>query len=351
MMAGEARAPILERMNHNLSIYNEPRLLARSRVFPELNWVTSRLRMMHVRLLARRFLGDSPILWVFNPHVAPFLKGFRSRLLIYHMIDDYRTYFPASAVWMREITAERERRLLKEADIVFAVSEMLHQRALARNRNSFLVPNGVAYEVFESAAASSEVPPDLRCIPRPIIGYVGVIEPMMDFDLLDELTARHPFWSFVFVGPAELGIHAEKFDALLRRRNVYYLGPKSVSVVPHYIKSCDVCIMPDRERAGSDSLKLYEYLACGRPVVALDNPSARRFNGLVEIVLDRKHFAAAISKCLSEAKGLSELRIEEARGHSWRRRVEGMRKLLQKRLSETGGVERLLFTSATRNIS
>jgi len=347
MISGEPRRPILERISGNLAVYNEPRLLARSHMFPQANWATSRLRMMHVRWLGQRLLGDSPILWVFDPLAGPLLRRFKTKLFVYHMIDDYQAYFPASARRMRDFSAKWEERMLEEADVVFAVSEALHERALTLNRNSYLVPNGVDYELFQSALENPELPSDMRSIRRPIIGYVGFIQPTMDFDLLDGLAAEHPFWSFVLVGPTELGVHTEKFHSLLRRPNVHYLGPKPTSAVPSYVKSCDVCLMPDRERGGSDNLKLYEYLACGRPVVALDSPAVRRFDDLLEIARDKKEFAAAIDRSLGESRELSELRMRAARAHSWRNRVEAVGKPVRDRLAQTGGVIRPVFVQTS----
>ncbi len=118
--------------------------------------------------------------------------------------------------------------------------------------------------------------------------------------------------------------------------------------MPHYIKTCDICIMPDRERPGTDPLKLYEYLACGRPVVALDNPSVRRFTGLVEIAGDAREFAAALERSLHDPSGSPELRMKVARAHGWRARVDAMRAVLRDRLQAKGGMARSVLRSAPR---
>lgn len=347
-MGRRRRPPILDRINRNLIVYNEPLAFARSRFLPQINRATGLLRMAHVRYLASRLLGNFPILWVVDPLAAPLLAGFRTKLLVYHMIDDYQSYLPDSAGERRSEVARREGRLLEEADVVFAVSDILRQRALARNPHSYLIPNGVDNRLCAAAVADPRVPPDMLSLSRPIIGYVGVIQSTLDFRLLDEVASGHPGWSFVFVGPLELGSQEQGFHLLLRRENVYYLGPKPALSVPHYVKHCDVCIMPDRERPGTDPLKLYEYLACGRPVVALDNPSVRRFAGLVEIAGDTREFAAALERSLHDPSGSAELRMTAAHAHSWHARVDAMRAVLRERLKATGGAARSVLRSAPR---
>lgn len=342
------RPPILDEINRNLIVYNEPLAFARARLLPQINRATGRLRMAHVRYLTGRLLGHSPILWVVDPLATPLLAGFRTKLLVYNMIDDYQSYLPVSAGERRSEVARWEGRLLEEADVVFTVSAILYQRALARNPHSFLIPNGVDDQLCATAVADPQMPPDMLSLSRPIIGYVGVIQSTLDFRLLDEVATGHPLWSFVFVGPLELGSQEERFHQLLRKGNVHYLGPKPVLSVPYYVKSCDVCIMPDRERPGTDPLKLYEYLACGRPVVALDNPSVRRFAGLVEIAEDAGGFAAALERSVHDAAGSAELRMRAVRAHSWHARVHAMRAVLRDRLQATRGAARSVLRSTPR---
>ncbi len=343
---------ILERVGDTLYIYHEPRLLARARVTRRFsqpfNWATERLRLTHVRWLARRLRFRAPILWVFDPMLVHALGTFREKLLIYHVIDNYDGYFPPTAMALRAAIVKNQERMLRRADVVFAVSETLYERCLEYNSNSFLIPNGVNYELFQAAMDNGEVPLDLRLIPRPIIGYAGVIAPLIDFSLLQRVTREYPEWSLVLVGPVELGMHRPKLDALLTRRNVYYLGAKCVEEVPNYIKCFDVGIIPyqvNELTAHSDSLKLYEYLACGRPVVSTDVASVRRFRPLVEIAVDAVEFGRCVKKSLSEAPHWAKVRIAVAREHSWQRRVEVMGEVIRQHLSRTGMIQNLRPTS------
>jgi glycosyltransferase involved in cell wall biosynthesis len=261
----------------------------------------------------------------------------REKLVVYYVVDNYVEFFDPGAIALRSIMARSHERLLRQANIVFAVSQRLQERCLRHNPCSFVVPNGVNYEMFQARLAQGEIPADMRRIARPIVGYVGAIQPDIDFPLLERMSTEHPEWSLVFVGPDELGGERSKLEALLARPNIHYLGCKPVAEVPLYIGNCDVCMMPhiaDKSTVpDSDSIKLYEYLACGRPVVSIDTPSVRPFSPLVRIASDPSGFIRCVEQSLIEPPDLSDQRKAVASEHSWRRRVATLSELIAPRVS------------------
>jgi glycosyltransferase involved in cell wall biosynthesis len=305
-------------------------------------------------LLARRCGFHAPILWIYDPMMAQAVGSFGEKLLVYHVLDNYTQFVDSGATALRGSMARSEELILRRADVVFAVSDRLRKRCLRLNPNVFLVPNGVNYELFRAQAAGGEVPSDMSAIPRPIIGHIGAIQTDLDFSLLRQMAIERPQWSLVFVGPEELGRERRKFEALLAQPNVHYLGCRRADQVPAYISCCDVCIMPYCPEAStvpdSDNVKLYEYLACGRPVVSTDVPSARRFLPLLRIATDPASFIRGVEESLTESPHFSELRKVAASGHSWRRRVALISECIvsrlppgraggsRNRLSATGGM-------------
>lgn len=331
------RGPVLQQISPGLLLYRPPRLLAttpRSRPF---TWMTENLRLAHARRLARQHGFDSPILWVFNPMLANAVGTFGEKLVVYHVVDNYVEYAPRDAVALRDTIRRNEEALLRRADVVFTVSSALQARCRAYTPHTYLVPNGVDVEKFRSARAAGRVPPDVRPIPRPVIGYVGAIQSTVDLGLLREIAATHPEWSLVLVGPDELGDDRTEFAALLACANVHYLGLKPVDEVPYYISCCDVCVMPDypdERSADIDSLKLYEYLACGRPVVSTDLPSVHRFRPFVRIAGGRAEFVQHLVEALRDENAAGvEQRMAFVEAHSWARRVERLNQLIRSRLS------------------
>jgi glycosyltransferase involved in cell wall biosynthesis len=348
-LSRRVRRPVVERATPTLLVYHAPRLMARANTrrvgARQWNWLNDRLRSAHVRHLAQRNGFSSPILWIFDPMMAPTVGTFGEKLVIYHVLDNYAEFIAPQAAALRAAMALNDERMLQSADIVVAVSARLHERCLRRNPNSFLVPNGVNDERFRMAAASGVRPADLLAIPRPIVGYIGAVQPIVDFALLRQLSIEHSEWSIVLVGPQELGEpDLPAFRTLVSRPNVFYLGCKPVEDVPAYVSACDVCIMPyHREKStvpDSDSIKLYEYLACGRPVVSVDVPSVRRFLPLVRIANDARGFTQCIEESLGDGPELCAARQAAAAEHSWSRRVGVLSELVSACLAEEASTAR-----------
>lgn len=343
LRTGTRNRPTVDRPTERLFVYREPWFLSRFRPTrrggPVLNQLTQMARIAHVRRVCHRLGFQSPILWVYDPMLASVVGSFREKLVVYHVIDPYDEYFPPDATRSRSLVARNQRIMLERADVVFAVSEALHRRCLEFNPNSHLVPNGVDYPLFESAMRSDRLPDDVAGIPRPIVGYIGVIRPGVDFQLLGQMAAKRPDWSFMFVGPQEYLNGREGFVALVESHNVYYLGSKPVEQIPFYVRACDVGILPYKNDGTSlygDSLKLYEYLACGRPVVSSDMPFSRRFEPLVRIAGDVPEFIDGIEMSLAEDVGRKLERMAIAKHHSWRHRVEVMSEHARTALAHIG---------------
>jgi len=335
-----SRVPVVSSPRENLHIYQEPILLAgwgRGHLFSRAyNRVAERLRIAHLRETTRRLGFHSPILWSYDPLASWAIGAFGEILFVYSVIDNYDEYFSTGEIWHTRVRASH-RELMRRADVVFAVSEPLLQQCLEYNPNSFLAPNGVSFDLFEASMRSSDTPPDVVPIPRPIIGFIGVLHSSIDLGLLEEIAQHRPDWSLMIVGPVEGIAYGDRrvFQRLCSRVNVYYLGAKPPNVLPDYVKSCDVAIMPYRVNPLTfcgDSQKLYEYLACGKPVVSTPIPSVRRHLPLVEIAEYPGDFLARVERALRDGHRLHSERMAAARRNSWERRVCEMSEILLRRL-------------------
>jgi glycosyltransferase involved in cell wall biosynthesis len=337
---GDREAKYIYWRTSGLAVYTEPWFLSRVRETRPgavvMNRATAAARAVHVRGIARRLGFATPILWVYDPMAAPQVGMFGEKLIVFHVIDNYNEYY--SSARAKALVSMRQEALLKRADVVFTVSEALQERCRRVNPNSHWVPNGVNYQLFQDATRAKQVPADMARIARPVIGYVGSMQPRIDMALLREIADRRPGWSLVIVGPLEYLDEASGLSILTARPNIHYLGPKPIELVPLYMLSCDVCLIPykiDGFAAYSDNLKLYEYLACGRPVVSSDMPSSRRFAPLVSIARGAEGFIQAIEALLAagNSEADAEARMAAASQHSWDRRVEAMRELIEAALT------------------
>jgi glycosyltransferase involved in cell wall biosynthesis len=214
---------------------------------------------------------------------------------------------------------------------VFAVTEELAVMLRAHNRAVHVVNCAAAPEVFGRALLPETViPADIAALPRPIIGYMGGIDPWkIDVALLLALARVHPDWSIALVGYVWFG-----FDPQLLRAcpNIYVLGSKDYEQFPGYLKGMDVCIMPfplnDNTRNG-DALKLYEYLAAGKPVVSTSVPAARRLASVVRIAETTAAFIAATEAALCDPPEQVAERLAAVRPHSWEARNQQKAQLIE----------------------
>jgi uncharacterized SAM-binding protein YcdF (DUF218 family)/glycosyltransferase involved in cell wall biosynthesis len=276
-----------------------------------------------------------PIVWTFlpTPLARSLIEQVSPKAIIYYCADD----FSASSASARRIV-ESEKRLIRDADLVFATSERLRARAEALGGRVHRVPAGVNFDEFERTRASLDRPPDdLAALTKPVVGYIGALHQWFDQHLVATLAARLPNVSFALVGPAY-----EDVSQLAARPNVHLFGQRPHSDVPKYIKGFDVGLVPYRVSEYTASVypvKLNEYLAMGIPVVATDIAEIRRFNeeqgNVITIAPDAEDFASAIERALgSPVDGDIDRRIDVARRNSWASRMSTMTGLVEQVLAE-----------------
>lgn len=277
--------------------------------------------------LARLGFQD-PILWVYRPEDGGLFGRFGERLTVYHCIDEFAANTRGRK---RRIITALEQETLRQADIVFANSLLIYENKRPFNPHTYRIPSGADVEHFAKALdPATLVHPAIATIPHPIAGYVGNINNKLDIPLLAAVAAHLPDWQFVFVGQP----YPQVVDLrpLQKLPNVHFLGRFPFAEIPALVKGMDVCLLPyaDTEFARYRSpLKLYEYLATGKPIVSTPHPEISEFAAWVEIALSPSDFAAAIERafrCDSEERRLSRLSL--SREHSWDCRVGEMNRIL-----------------------
>lgn len=160
---------------------------------------------------------------------------------------------------------EAESSLVAEADLVVVSAERLRQKWQGRARRLVLARNGADVAFYRRELGPSSI---LDGISGPIIGYFGAIADWFDVDLVAEVAARRPAYSFVLVG----GIFAVDVSALRRLGNVHLFGQRPYAEMPKFLHGFDVCLIPFKRNAvthATDPVKYYEYLCAGKPVVAV----------------------------------------------------------------------------------
>ena len=314
-------APALRAIAPNLWSYRWP-LYAPAGGPRPLRELTRRVRGRHLRQTLTGLGIARPIFWLSHPIYADARNDVPARLRVYHIVDDYLGYQMVDDT-RRTVWAAREQALIAWADLVVAVSAELMESKGRGDPRFRLLPNAVDTGAYWSR--DPRPAPALAGLPRPILGYVGLIGRRLDLELLDELAAAHPEWTFALIGEAAAGCEAE-LDRLTTRPNVHLLGTIPASEVADHIRQFDLGLVPyrlTRETHHASPLKVYEYLAAGIPVVSADVPGSRLFAETVTLASAAAGWAAAISRELAENTPATAARRRAAVApHTWDARVE-----------------------------
>ena len=291
--------------------------------------------LVNQRLLRRALRGaqtaqamGEPILWVSYPHpeIVNVLRHYPGRPVIYDCVDNWSEFKGAF-----HNLAQAEADLLQRADVVFSTAELLQDRLSRRHSRTFLVPNGVDVEGYQRALAGPlSLPADAAAIAGPRIGFIGNVAHWVNLELVLRILPRRPDWQFIFVGPWQ---RPEKPP---QAPNFHWLGARDYEQIPHYIAAFDVCLIPfeDNELTRAvDPLKLYEYLAVGKPVVSTPLPRVLPFGHVIEIASQPQAFEDAIARALAD--GTPQRNAERQRSisaHSWTARVAHIDAILRAEL-------------------
>jgi len=282
----------------------------------------------------RRLNMPSPILWLYRPEQSPLLNRFHERLSVYHCIDEFAAETQGRK---RRTIRQLEGALLRRVDVVFANSRLTYASKRRLNADTHRIPSGADVEHFGRVADPDlRVDREMEAVPRPILAYVGNVSDRIDVGLLIALAHRHPGWSLVLIG--QVRPQTPKLGLLRSCPNVHLFGPRPFAELPSLLKGVDVCLIPYAQNEvtrHASPLKLYEYLATGKPVVSTDQPEVREFSDLVYLAEDTRDFEEKVKQALSEERsGLAQARLRAARGHSWDSRVDMMSSVLRRRLAD-----------------
>jgi UDP-galactopyranose mutase len=259
------------------------------------------------RVLARERVRQF-VLWYYTPMALLFTHHLHPSAVVYDCMDELSA-FAGAPQQLREL----ERELFRRADVVFTGGQSLYEAKRQQHGNVFAFPSSVDVAHFARARTPQPDPVDQQAIPHPRVGFFGVIDERMDYDLLRGAAAARPAVQFVLVGPTA------KIDpaTLPRAANLHYLGAKSYAELPDYIAGWDVAMLPFARNEATRFIsptKTPEYLAAGKPVVSTSIRDVVRpygQQGLARIADDVEDFVSAIDAALAES-AVDRLRAADA---------------------------------------
>jgi glycosyltransferase involved in cell wall biosynthesis len=270
---------------------------------------------LQVKRAMRRLGFTRAINWVFNPAAAVIAGTLGEEMVIYYCVDEYSAF---SGVEARSL-AELEAQLLAQSRLVITSSQRLYEAKRKANPNTVLVRHGVDYQHFRTALDdSTQIPDEIARLPRPVIGYFGLIaDDWVDVELMTQVARRFSSGSVVMLGKVAMDV-----SALSRLPNVHLLGRKPYETLPAYCKGFDAAVIPfpiNQATLNANPLKAREYLAAGLPVISTAIPEVEVL-GLCRIGVDHEGFVQQIEAALAQP-GPSRTRSESVRGESWEARL------------------------------
>ncbi len=234
-----------------------------------------------------------------------------SDCLVYYCVDDF-TNWPGVD---RAAATTLERELLDRCDAVLATSQNLLDTRVPLHGEATLLPHGVDLEHL--ATASEPSTPMLHGVRRgkPVLGYLGLVDARLDVDLVMSVARARPDWDVVFVGPTDTAP-----DPRLRGDNVRFVGAVPYARLPEAMASFDVAMLPyvrSELTRSINPLKLREYLASGKPVVATSLPEVARYAPEVRLADTVDATIAAVTEALAGPSDRRAARAALLAGETW----------------------------------
>ena len=289
------------------------------------NWVG-----WQVRALLTLWRQRVDAAWIFHPMGLGTARRVRSRAVVYYCTDDQSANPGVDAQQIRSM----ERQLVHEAQHAIATAKPLADRLSEDAKHVSVVPNVADTELFarDTAAVSHPVLAAIDKLPRPRLGYLGNLASYkIDLALVYELARRRPDWTFVLVGPRNMGDTKSNVVETGAPPNLTFVGPVPFEYAPAVMDRFDVCLLPSARHevmGASFPLKFFEYLMRGKPVVSRRLPTLEPYRDWYLAADNAEEFEQAISHALAvNTPDAAAARREFASRVGWTEKMEKLRRI------------------------
>jgi GT2 family glycosyltransferase/glycosyltransferase involved in cell wall biosynthesis len=220
----------------------------------------------------------------------------------------------------------QEKHLVQQSEATIVTATVLKEKWAAQAAQCHLIRNGVDFDFFAAHTRPNNV---LAAVAHPIIGYYGALAEWVDFELIYYLAKQRPHWNFVLVGD----IFVDQLGGLETLNNVHLPGRRPYSEMPYYLYQFDVCLIPfklNKVTQAVDPVKLYEYLSCGKPIVATPLHEIQIYADYLYLADKQEAFLEQVERALAETDvTLMANRIALAKTNDWRHRYAQFHTIVQ----------------------
>lgn len=212
-----------------------------------------------------------------------------------------------------------ENALVTDSDLTITTSSWLDETVGLRTSRRALIRNAGEYVHFATAPENLHIDP----ASRKIIGYYGAIAEWFDVDLIAKLAQRFTEHTILLIGADTVNAASQ----LKKYQNIIFTGEQPYSELPRYLHAFDVCLLPFKViplTLATNPVKVYEYLSAGKPVVSVDLPEIRQFDGLVHAASNHDAFIEAVDVAMSQPSSPEVIlqRQSFAKHQTWFHRAE-----------------------------
>lgn len=288
--------------------------------------LNQRFLISQVKRAMKQMGFSHPVNMVFNPAAGMIAGKLGESELIYYCVDEY-TAFTGVSSGLKAL----EENLFKNSDLVIVSAEKLYESKKHFNPNTFIIRHGVDFTHFRKALdPATEIPAEIRDLPKPIIGFHGLLADWVDFDLFKRIADHFTGGSLVLVGKTTVE-GEEKIKLVKDLPNVHWLGRKEYADLPNYCKGFDVALNPfviNELTLSVNPLKVREYLAAGLQVVSTDIPEVHNI-GNCRIAADHDEFIKHLEEALKDPVA-PEILSDSMAKEGWAARVDELREIISR---------------------
>jgi glycosyltransferase involved in cell wall biosynthesis len=303
-------------------------------VLPNLSVFNTHAENINATLkLVKENLGSQTIdiAWFYSPSFVNALHIFSFDKVVFDCMDELTLFKNAP-----QSLIEQEKQLMSKSDIVFTGGKSLYSAKQKHHHNVHCFPSSVDRKHFEKAQNGIKVPEEMDAFSSIVVGYYGVVDERIDYELLEKTAQLCPTVDFVLIGPFAK-VNPESLPSL---PNIHFLGMRNYEQLPNYLKRFDIAMMPF---AMNDSTKFIsptktlEYMAGGKSIISTPvYDVVRDYDKHIEIVENAEQFATAINKLICQHKASHCLKYREILDRtSWDNTVSRMQNLMEQLIEES----------------
>ncbi len=294
-------------INNNLKIISLP-----LRPLPNFPLIFNKLYSKILKRQIKQRVNINRITYIYCTHPFQYylIKNIDNKKIIYDIMDDYPNAYKGLT---KKVVHKLHLKLIKEADFITVSSKYLINREIIQKKH-LIVPNGFDELTFSKKTYDKKIND-----PRKIIGYIGYIGNWFDTEKIIKFAKRNPSYLIVLVGPNHL-----KKPYFKKYKNILLTGQVPHKDIPNYIASFDVCLCPFKQSEFINKvnpIKIYEYLAMGKPVVAVKTPETLGFSKYIYLYNTYQEFEKSILSIKTSFINKRNLKLF-LKNNSWECRIK-----------------------------